>query len=84
MLLPAAAALWYRVRAEGRLRLVLLIAFALLLLPALLAGLGLCRPLAARFAVFLSSDPTGFRLALALRVFPFLAGMCIYPVIAPK
>lgn len=84
MLLPAAAALRRRMRAEGRLRLVLLIASAVLLLPALLNSLSLCWPLAARFLVFLSSDPTRFRLSLALHIFPFLAGICLYPAIAPK
>lgn len=82
MLIPAAAALWYRVRAEGKLRLMLLIAFALLLLPALLSALGLVWPLGAKLVIFLSSDPTGFRFALALRICPFLAGLCLYPAIA--
>ena len=84
MLLPAAAALWLRVRAEGRVRLALLIAFVLLLLPAVLTSLSPCWPLAARFLLFLSAGPARFRLALALQLFPFLAGMCLYPVIAPK
>ena len=84
MLIPAAAALWVRVRAEGKLRLMLLIAFALLLLPALLASLSLCWPFAARFMVFLASGPAGFDLTLVDRVFPFLAGLCIYPAIAPS
>ena len=84
MLIPAAAALWYRVRAEGKLRLMLLLAFALLLLPALLASLSLCWPFAARFMVLLASGPAGFDLTLVDRVFPFLAGLCIYPAIAPK
>lgn len=82
MLIPAAAALWVRVRAEGKLRLMLLIAFALLLLPALLSALGLVWPLGAKLVIFLSSDPTGFRFALALRICPFLAGLCLYPAIA--
>ena len=82
MLIPAAAALWYRVRAEGKLRLVLLLAFAVLLLPALLSALGLVWPLGAKLVIFLSSDPTGFRLTLAHRICPFLAGLCLYPAIA--
>lgn len=82
MLLPAAASLWRRVRAEGRLRLVLLLAGAALLLPVPLSVLGLFHPLGAKFVVFLSSDPTDFRLTLALRIFPFLAGLCLYPAIA--
>ncbi len=82
MLIPAVVSLWYRVRAEGKLRLMLLIAFALLLLPALLAALGLVWPLGAKLVIFLSSDPTGFRLTLAHRICPFLAGLCLYPAIA--
>lgn len=82
MLIPAVVSLWYRVRAEGKLRLILLIAFALLLLPALLAALGLVWPLGAKLVIFLSSDPTGFRLTLAHRICPFLAGLCLYPAIA--
>ena len=77
MLLPAVVSLWRRVRAEGRLRLVLL-------LPALLSALGLVWPLGAKLVIFLSSDPTGFRFALALRAGPFLAGLCLYPAIAPS
>ena len=84
MLLPAVVSLWVRVRAEGKLRLTLLIAFAVLLLPALLAALGLVWPLGAKLVVFLSSDPTGFRLTLAHRICPFLAGLCLYPAIAPS
>ena len=84
MLIPAVVSLWRRVRVEGRLRLVLLLAFALLLLPALLASLSLCWPFAARFMVFLASGPAGFDLTLVDRVFPFLAGLCIYPVFAPS
>ena len=84
MLLPAVVSLWRRVRAEGRLRLVLLLAGALLLLPALLSALGLVWPLGAKLVIFLSSDPTGFRFALALRACPFLAGLCLYPAIAPS
>ena len=84
MLIPAIVSLWYRVRAVGKLRLMLLIAFALLLLPALLASLSLCWPFAARFMVFLASGPAGFDLTLVDRVFPFLAGLCLYPVIAPS
>ncbi len=83
MLLPAAVSLWHRVLAKGRLRLVLLLAFAALLLPALLSALGLCWPLGAKLVVFLSSDCTGFRLTLALRICPFLAGLCLYPAITP-
>lgn len=82
MLLPAVVSLWRRVLAKGRLRLVLLLAFALLLLPALLSALGLVWPLGAKLVIFLSSDPTGFRFALALRICPFLAGLCLYPAIA--
>ena len=84
MLLPAVVSLWRRVRVEGKLRLMLLLAFAVLLLPALLASLSLCWPFAARFMVFLASGPAGFDLTLVDRVFPFLAGLCIYPAIAPK
>ena len=84
MLLPAVVSLWVRVRAEGKLRLTLLIAFAVLLLPALLSALGLACPLGAKLVVFLSSDPTGFRLTLAHRICPFLAGLCLYPAIAPS
>ena len=82
MLLPAVVSLWRRVRAKGRLRLVLLLAFAVLLLPALLSALGLVWPLGAKLVIFLSSDPTGFRLTLAHRICPFLAGLCLYPAIA--
>ena len=82
MLIPAVVSLWYRGRAEGKLRLMLLIAFALLLLPALLSALGLVWPLGAKLVIFLSSDPTGFRLTLAHRICPFLAGLCLYPAIA--
>ena len=83
MLIPAVVSLWVRVRAEGKLRLVLLLAFAVLLLPALLSALGLVWPLGAKFVIFLSSDPTDFRLTLALRICPFLAGLCLYPAITP-
>ena len=82
MLIPAVVSLWRRVRVEGKLRLVLLLAFAVLLLPALLASLSLCWPFAARFMVFLASGPAGFDLTLVDRVFPFLAGLCLYPVFA--
>ena len=82
MLIPAVVSLWRRVRVEGKLRLMLLLAFAVLLLPALLASLSLCWPFAARFMVFLASGPAGFDLTLVDRVFPFLAGLCLYPAIA--
>ncbi len=82
MLIPAVVSLWVRVRVEGKLRLVLLLAFAVLLLPALLSALGLVWPLGAKLVIFLSSDPTGFRLTLAHRICPFLAGLCLYPAIA--
>ena len=86
MLLPAAVSLWRRVRAEGRLRLVLLLASAALLLPVLLSALWLCWPqsFGARFMSFLATDPTGLRPELALRIFPFLAGLCLYPALAPS
>ncbi len=86
MLLPAAVSLWRSVRAEGRLRLVLLLAFAALLLPVLLSALWLCWPrsFGGRFMSFLATDPTGLRPELALRIFPFLAGLCFYPAVAPS
>ncbi len=84
MLLPAVVSLWRRVRVEGRLRLVLLLAFAVLLLPVPLSVLWLAWPAGAKLLIFLSSDPTGFRFALALRACPFLAGLCLYPAIAPS
>jgi hypothetical protein len=65
-------------------QLMLLLAFAVLLLPALLASLSLCWPFAARFMVFLASGPAGFDLTLVDRVFPFLAGLYLYPAIAIK
>jgi transcriptional regulator with XRE-family HTH domain len=84
MLLPAVVSLWRMVRAVGRLRLVLLLAFAVLLLPVPLSVLWLAWPAGAKLVIFLSSDSTGFRFALALRACPFLAGLCLYPAIAPS
>jgi transcriptional regulator with XRE-family HTH domain len=84
MLLPAAASLVRDVQPSGRFRTVLRILPFPLLLPA--AALLVCLLLSMRMAgvptrivIFFFGGPAGFRLRLACRWLPFLAGLCLYP-----
>ncbi len=82
MLLPAIVALWYRVQPGKKVRIALRVLPVLLLIPAALVLLSLVSPVwppIYRFALFFLSDPSKSRMRLACRVFPFLAGLCLYP-----
>ena len=82
MLVPAVVSLWHNVQPEGKIKTVLRIAPFFLLIPTLLTMLFLAQsvwPPLSRFAGFVMSDSSGIRLRLVCRVFPFLAGLCLYP-----
>ena len=79
MLVPAVLSLWHSVRPAGKLRLILRLLPPLLLIPLLLTWLGLLWPQAFGGALFVLTDPSGFRQALVFRVFPILAGLGLYP-----
>ena len=79
MLLPAAVSLRREVCPVGRLRTVLRIVPFLLLLPMLLSLLGMVCPPLYRFTVYALLDRSGFRRDLFFSLFPFLAGLGLYP-----
>ncbi len=88
MLLPAALSLRRSVEPGKRARIVLRILPVLLLIPIALMALYLLgfgwpprsgwAPLN-RAVVFILAESTGFRRRLFLSIFPFFAGLCLYP-----
>ena len=79
MLIPAAVSLWRDVRLSERLRTALRIVPFLLLLPMVLSWLGLVWPPLYRVTFYCLTDPTKLRLNLVFSLFPFLAGLGLYP-----
>ena len=83
MLIPALLSLLYSLQPKGRTRILLRILPVLMLIPALLTMLFILVPLGLgflnRIVLFFMTDRTGFRMRLALRILPFLAGACLYP-----
>ncbi len=79
MLIPAAVSLWRDVRPAGWMRTALRILPFLLLLPLLLSWLGLVWPPLYRVTIYCLSDPTNFRRTLVFYLFPFLAGLGLFP-----
>ena len=91
---PAAASLWREMRAAGRLGIVFRIAAILLLIPAVMMFLNALNwlgifsgeaTLVGRFYYYLATDPTLFRLRLALYYMPVIAGGLLYAgCLAPR
>ena len=82
MLLPAALSLRRSVEPGKRGRIVLRILSVLLLILVILSAahlLPLPFPRLERILLFFLRDRTGFRRRLVLFIFPFLAGLCLYP-----
>ena len=82
MLLPALVSLWRNVQPEGRAKTVLRIVPFVLLIPAFFTALCILTnfQFSPRLIIKLVfGDSIGFRRGLFLNVFPFLAGLCLYP-----
>ncbi len=82
MLLPAALSLRRSVEPGKRARIVLRVLSVLLLILVVLSAsylLPLPFPRLERILVFFWRDSTGIRRRLVLSIFPFLAGLCLYP-----